>query len=371
MSTASTLVTGQSTPAGTRTRVLVCDDSLVIRGAIGRMLRAQADFDIVASVRDGQAAIDAVRTWHRTASIDVVVLDIEMPVMDGMAALPVLLDIDPTVRVIMASTLTLRGASIAIEALGLGAADYVPKPSTTGAFGDEDFRTELVAKVRGLGRLRRLEQGGRANRSRIDGPAITTRSPRLGPKAALLAISSSTGGPQALFSLFGALGPKLGVPVVLTQHMPASFVPLLADQIAKLGGMTCREASQGETLQADHVTIAPGGRHLTVQPGARGLTVALSDAPAENFCRPSVDVMLRSAAVACGSRTLVVMLTGMGRDGLLGTRAVVEAGGTALAQDEDSSVVWGRPGAIANAGLCRSVLPLKQIPAAIRALVGA
>ena len=145
--------------AAPRIRVLVCDDSLVIRGAIGRMLRAEADFEIVAGVRDGQAAIDTVRARRQVDPIDVVILDIEMPVMDGMTALPVLLSIDPSIRVIMASTLTLRGASITIEALGLGAADFVPKPSTVGTFGDDDFRSELIAKVRGLGRLRQREQG--------------------------------------------------------------------------------------------------------------------------------------------------------------------------------------------------------------------
>ncbi len=353
-----------------RIRVLVCDDSLVIRGAIGRMLRAEADLEVVASVRDGQAAIDAIRSWHR--AIDVVVLDIEMPIMDGMTALPVLLGIDPTLRVIMASTLTLRGASVTVEALGLGAADYVPKPSTTGTFGDEDFRAEIVAKVRGLGRLRRNEQRPPMERMpsvphRAITGAVTARVRSQRP--VLLAIGSSTGGPQALFTFFRELGSGLGIPVILTQHMPASFIPLLADQITKLGVMKCREGREGEILQADEIAIAPGGRHMTIRAVPKGLAIALSDAPPENFCRPSVDVMLRSAASACGPRTLVVMLTGMGRDGLVGTQAIVGLGGSALAQDEDSSVVWGMPGAIANAGLCRSVLPLKQLPAAVRELV--
>ena len=152
--------------------------------------------------------------------------------------------------------------------------------------------------------------------------------------------------------------------------MPASFVPLLADQITKMGGVSCRQADDGEALQPDHVTIAPGGRHLTVRGVKGSLTAALSDAPPENYCRPSVDVMLRSVVPICGNTTLVVMLTGMGRDGLVGTQAIVSAGGTALAQDENSSVVWGMPGAIANAGLCRAVLPLGQLAGVVRELVG-
>jgi two-component system chemotaxis response regulator CheB len=352
--------------ASDRLRVLVCDDSLVIRNSVTRMLRAEADFEVVAGVRNGQAAVDTVRTRTGASSIDVVVLDIEMPVMDGMSALPLLLEIDPSVRVIMASTLTLRGASVTIEALALGAADYIPKPSTTGTFNDDEFRADLVAKVRGLGRLRRREQ---LRRPTLVAPQATIGySRRPGGRTALLAIGSSTGGPQALFTFFRSLGPKLGIPVILTQHMPASFVPLLADQIARIGGLTCSVAERGELLRPDHVVIAPGGMHLTINATPSGLAAGLSDAPPENYCRPSVDVMLRSVADACGARAIVLMLTGMGRDGLAGTRAVVSAGGVALAQDEDTSVVWGMPGAIAKEGLCHSVLPLARLANAVREL---
>ena len=358
------------------TRVLICDDSLVIRGAIGRMLRGEADIEVSASVRDGRAAVEAVQARLNGLSIDVVVLDIEMPVMDGMTALPLLLAADPTVRVIMASTLTTRGATIAVEALALGAADYVPKPSTAGqGGGDEEFKAELIAKVRGYGRLRRRQCDASASRGPrlVDAlprsAAIPARPAAVALRPAVLAVGSSTGGPQALLSFFRRLGPSLGIPVILTQHMPAAFVPLLAEQITKAGGMACREAVEGERLVVDRVAIAPGGRHLTIRGGPEAMEVALSDAAAENHCRPSVDVMLRSAAATCPGRVLVVMLTGMGRDGLLGTQRVVEGGGCALAQDEASSVVWGMPGAIATAGLCRSVLPLDKLPDAVRDLV--
>ena len=363
---------GKSGSAADPIRVLVCDDSLTIRGAIVRMLRCQPDLDVVASVRHGGAAVDAVQTRFSSAPIDVVVLDIEMPVMDGMAALPLILKTDPTIRVIMASTLTSRGASITLECLALGAADYIPKPSTAGQFGDEEFQAELVAKVRGLGSLRRRERARPPSSQTVSpaAPAVASARPN-SFRPALIAIGSSTGGPQALFAFFRSLGPRLGIPVVLTQHMPASFVPLLAEQITRLGGMPCREAIQDQVLRPDQIAIAPGGRHLVVNAGPNGLTASLSDDPAENYCKPSVDVMLRSAAVAAHGRVLVVMLTGMGRDGLAGTRIVVEAGGLALAQDEDSSVVWGMPGAIATAGLCREVLPLASLAGAVRKMVGA
>ena len=334
---------------------MVCDDSLVIRGAIARMLEADPAIRVVARVGNGQAAIDELK---RTP-VDVLVLDIEMPVMDGITALPLLLRADPGLRVIMASTLTTRGADIALRALRLGAADYVPKPSSIGAVSDVVFRRELLEKVKGLARLRR----------RAAQPAAPVAAPaaalRLRPAAALapklLAIGSSTGGPQALFTLVQGLGRTLNVPVVLTQHMPATFTPILAEHISKLGGLPCAEAKHGETLTAGRIHMAPGDRHLVVEPAGNFLRAKLTSDPPENFCRPSVDPMLRSAAAACDGRVLVVMLTGMGQDGLAGTRRVIESGGAAIAQDEATSVVWGMPGAVANAGLCHAVLPLPRI----------
>jgi two-component system chemotaxis response regulator CheB len=177
----------------------------------------------------------------------------------------------------------------------------------------------------------------------------------------LLAVGSSTGGPQALFALVQGLGKTLNVPVVLTQHMPATFTPILAEHIGKLGGLPCAEAKDGEALMAGRIYLAPGDHHLLVNAARGGLQARLTSDPPENFCRPSVDPMLRSAATACDGRVLVAMLTGMGQDGLAGTRRVVEAGGSAVAQDEATSVVWGMPGAVAQAGLCHAVLPLPRI----------
>jgi two-component system chemotaxis response regulator CheB len=327
----------------------VCDDSSVIRGAVARMLDVEPTVQVVARVANGQLALDELK---RTP-VDVLVLDIEMPVMDGMTALPLLLRADPGLKIIMASTLTTRGADIALRALRLGAADYVPKPSAV--TGDETFRRDLVEKVKGLGRMRR----------RTAQPVRDMALLRLRPAAIvaprLLAIGSSTGGPQALFTLVQGLGKTLSVPVVMTQHMPATFTPILAEHISKLGGMPCAEAKDGEPLIAGRIYLAPGDHHLLVDGTRTGLRARLTSDPPENFCRPSVDPMLRSAATVCDGRVLVAMLTGMGQDGLAGTRRLIDAGGTAVAQDEATSVVWGMPGAVALAGLCHAVLPLPRI----------
>jgi two-component system chemotaxis response regulator CheB len=350
---------------------MICDDSATIRGAISRMLEADPGIQVVSKVSNGRMAIEELK---RT-KVDVLVLDIEMPVLDGMTALPLLLQTDPGLKVIMASTLTTRGADIAMRALRMGAADYVPKPSTIGATSDERFKSEIISKVKGLARLR--------NRATLPvrpaASCMTRPAPMLPPK--LLAIGSSTGGPQALFTLIQALGRSVNVPLVLTQHMPATFTPILAEHITRLGGLPCAEAKDGEALLPGQIYLAPGDKHLIIerdgtpaggrlvgQPNGQrapmGGAVArarLSSDPPENFCRPAVDPMLRSAAGACDGRVLVTMLTGMGHDGLAGTRRVVEAGGAAIAQDEATSVVWGMPGAIAQAGLCHAVLPLPRI----------
>jgi len=278
---------------------------------------------------------------------------------------------------VMASTLTERNADISLRALALGAKDYIPKPSTTRELtGAEAFKRELSAKVKAFGNTRRRRRGERLPAKRAFSversmPAPVALAPTSAPAIVLrpvgrelpqvIAIGSSTGGPQALFTLVQGLGRTVGVPVVLTQHMPATFTPILAEHITKLGGLPCAEARDGEPLVNGRIYLAPGDRHLLIE-GAKGsMRARLTSDPPENFCRPSVDPMLRSATTVCEGRVLVTMLTGMGHDGLAGTRQVIEAGGTAIAQDEGTSVVWGMPGAVAQAGLCHAVLPLPHI----------
>ena len=351
----SSLARPQPTASAQIARVMVCDDSAVIRAAIARILEADPAVRVVARVANGQAAIDELR---RT-KVDVLVLDIEMPVMDGMTALPLLLKADPHLKIVMASTLTTRGADIAMRALGLGAADYVSKPSSTGTVKDDRFAKEILQKVIGLARLRWRSTQPVPQRPPVSAQPLRP-APVLPPR--LLAIGSSTGGPQALFTLFKGLGTAVNVPVVLTQHMPATFTPILADHITKLGGLPCAEAVHGETLKPGRVYLAPGDRHLLIDNQGNGnLRARLTNDPPENFCRPAADPMLRSSSAACDGRVLVAMLTGMGQDGLIGTKRVIEAGGVAVAQDEATSVVWGMPGAIAQAGLCHAVLPLPRI----------
>lgn len=340
-------------------RVAICDDSAITRGAIGRLLETEAGIVVVARYSNGQEAIAGIRSQR----VDVLVLDVEMPLMDGLTALPELLRVDPGLRVIMASTLTARGANIALQALRLGAADYVPKPTAMQLGSDGSFRHELIAKVKGLARMRQ-----RLGRPELPLNRDLRRLSSSEPLR-LLAIGSSTGGPQALFTLIQGLGRELSVPVVITQHMPAPFTQLLADHITRLGGMPCAEVKDGDLLQSSCIFLAPGDRHFLVEESAGGLRARLSNGPLVNYCRPAVDPMLESAATACNGRVLTVMLTGMGHDGLAGTARVVSKGGIAIAQDEATSVVWGMPGAIAKAGLCHAVLPLSSIASKVHEIL--
>lgn len=327
---------------------MVCDDSALIRGAISRIIESDPAIRVVARAVNGEQAVEMLRQ----TPVDLVVLDVEMPGMDGLTALPLLLRTKPAPRVLMASTLTTRGAEVTLRALRLGAADCIAKPSALGALGEGEFRRDLLSKIQALGR-----RSGDSVRSLPLKPM-----PRPARPVQLLAVGSSTGGPQALFSLVQGLGTRVPVPVVITQHMPASFMPTLAQHLGRLGGMPCALAEAAQKLLPAHIYLAPGDRHLLVEKtDGIGLRARLEDGPAVNFCRPSVDPLFESAGRATGGAVMLTMLTGMGQDGLNGTRSAVEAGAVAIAQDEETSVVWGMPGAIARAGLCHAVLPLPQI----------
>jgi two-component system chemotaxis response regulator CheB len=340
---------------------MLCDDSATARAVLRRLLEAEAGIRVVHQAADGRAALDALAA----AKPDVVLLDLEMPVMDGMTALPLILKAAPRAAVIVASALTQRGARAAIAALAAGAADYVPKPQgAAGGAADPAFRTELIAKVRGWARMKRQDGAPPAHPA----PAPMARpAPARGGRPALVAIGCSTGGPQALAALVARL-PRLPVPVVLVQHMPAGFTTMLAEHLDRLGPHRCAEARDGEALAPGHIHLAPGDRHLLVEAHAAGLRARLTTDPPENFCRPAVDPMLRSAVRAVGGRLLATILTGMGHDGLEGCRAVAAAGGTVLAQDEASSVVWGMPGAVARAGLAALLAPPAALAERIAAL---
>jgi two-component system chemotaxis response regulator CheB len=359
---------------------MVVDDSAVIRGLLTRALETEPDFAVVASAGNGQMAINAMKRQD----IELVVLDIEMPVMDGLTALPQLLALRPDLKIVMASTLTRRGADISLKALAAGAADYVTKPGSTALTSAQDFKRELVDKLRALAQARRNVAGvrqpvrGAAGEARPPAAAIPATRPqaaplRLRPLTAeipeVLAVGSSTGGPQALFRLLAAVKDGIKQPIFITQHMPATFTTILAEHLAKASGWPSAEAVDGEPVRAGRIYVAPGDFHMLIEGGGdRGRVVRLAKTAPENFCRPSVDPMLRSLAAAYGRRVLCTILTGMGHDGLAGCKAVVGAGGTVLAQDEATSVVWGMPGAVATAGLCSAVLPIDEIGPLIRRL---
>jgi len=351
---------GAARPAAQpRYRVMVVDDSAVIRGFITRALERDPEIGVVASANNGEVAVRRVAR----GDIDVVILDIEMPVMDGMTALPRILKARPGIKVIMASTLTRKNAAVSLEALAAGAADYVPKPSSMGELhASEDFSRDLIAKIKALAAPKRPAA------ARTAPPPTAVRRPST-VRPAVLAVGSSTGGPQALFKVFGALGTRITGPIFLTQHMPPTFTGILAEHLARISGAACAEAADGEAVTGGRVYVAPGNFHMLVKPGADGPVVRLATDPPENFCRPAVDPMLRSLVAVYGAKVLAVILTGMGHDGLAGGRAVVEAGGTLIAQDEPSSVVWGMPGAVAGAGLASAILPIDQIAAHILTLL--
>ena len=357
-----------------RLRVMVVDDSVVIRGLISRWVSAEADMEVVASLRTG---LDAVNQIDRIKP-DVAVLDIEMPELDGISALPQLLAKKRDLIIIMASTLTRRNAEISFKALSLGASDYIPKPeSTREASTVEIFHHDLIQKIRSLGA--KVRRAAPAIASPALAPALPADKPASSARPAVthtalmrrafgmqqprvLVIGSSTGGPQALMALIAELGPVIDrYPVLITQHMPPTFTTILAEHLARSSRRPAHEAVDGEPVKAGQIYLAPGGRHMRVVRHGAEVAIALDDGAPVNFCKPAVDPLFTSAIDVWQSGVLAVILTGMGSDGMRGGKEVVAAGGSVIAQDEATSVVWGMPGAAANAGICAAILPLNQI----------
>jgi two-component system, chemotaxis family, protein-glutamate methylesterase/glutaminase len=356
-------------------RIMIVDDSAVIRGLLTRNIEADPELMVVASAGDGRMALNALQRHD----VEIVILDIEMPVMDGLTALPKLIEAKPGIRVLVASTLTLRGATTSLKALAAGAADYITKPGTSSLTTADEFKRQLIGKVKALAYARRSSRGeAQPVASEIAAPAAAPSvrrggAIRLRPQSSerpdVLVIGSSTGGPQALFRLLKDMA-ALPQPILITQHMPATFTTILAEHIQRVAGRPAVEAVDGSPIERSHIYIAPGDFHMLVESEGAQRRIRLSKAAPENFCRPSVDPMLRSAARVYGRRVLCTILTGMGQDGLRGGEAVVDAGGTVMAQDENTSIVWGMPGAVAMAGLCSAVLPLDELGSAIARLAG-
>jgi two-component system chemotaxis response regulator CheB len=361
--------------AARRIRVRVVDDAVVVRGLFARWVEAEPDLELAASLSSGRDAVNQIER----ADPDVVVLDVEMPELDGIAALPLLLARKPNLVVIMASTVTRRNAEISLRALSLGAADYIAKPSTTREVTlSVNFRRDLVERIRQLGlRARRPRPLPAPARTAplMPRPAVVplplppAAEPReivLRPMPAtpprVLLIGASTGGPQALNTVITRIGGVLErAPVLITQHMPPTFTVILAEHLARLSRRPVREAEDGEEINAGTVYIAPGGRHMKVARRDGTAVAAIDDGEPVNFCKPSVDLLFSSAAQVWGGKALGLVLTGMGADGLNGARALVAAGGNMLTQDEATSVIWGMPGQVAQAGLASAMLPLDEI----------
>ncbi len=364
-----------------RIRVMIVDDAVVVRGLFARWVEAEPDLEVVASLRTGRDAVNQVER----ADPDVVVLDVDMPELDGIAALPLLLEKRRDLVIIMASTLTRRNAEISLRALSLGAADYIPKPATNREVtGSPTFRRELIEKIRNLGLRARRFRPGLLPLQGVEPPLAPRYKPRPGADRPItlrampatpprvLVIGSSTGGPQALNAIVTQIGGVLDrAPVLITQHMPPTFTTIMAEHLARTANRPVREAQDGEEINVGTIYLAPGGRHMSVR-GRDGMAViVIDDGPLVNFCKPAVDPLFSTAAEVWGSKVLALVLTGMGSDGLRGAQTIVAAGGSVLAQDEASSVVWGMPGQVAHAGVCSAVLPLIEIaPRLVRLFAG-
>jgi two-component system, chemotaxis family, protein-glutamate methylesterase/glutaminase len=356
-------------------RVLIVDDSAVARRLISDMLSADPAVEVVGVAANGRIALERIPQVNP----EMVILDVEMPEMDGLETLRAIRQTWPRLPVIMFSSLTERGAGVTLEALTLGASDYVTKPSK-GANGQQDGQRvgdELIAKIKTLCR-RDLSGIDRPSASRNAPPAQAPRNlssaraeTRTSALVELVAIGVSTGGPNALAELIPAFPSNFYAPIVIVQHMPPLFTRLLAERLAAKGAIEVREAFAGAELKPGVAWIAPGNHHMIVEKNGAKPILNLNQDPPENSCRPAVDVLFRSAARIYGSAIVAVVLTGMGQDGLRGCEAIHQAGGQILVQDEASSVVWGMPGFVARAGLANKVLPLGKIGAEIMHRVSA
>jgi len=347
---------------GSKKRVLLVDDAVVVRKVLSQAIAQDPDLEVAATAVNGRVALSK----FAGVNPDIILLDIEMPEMDGLETVREIRKLDARVPIIMFSTLSERGALVTLEALALGATDYVTKPSNLDAASTfEAITRELIPKIRVLCHLTSSHNILTAI------PKPVTPAPVLRPRQCLLApakivvIGVSTGGPDALAQLLPHLPAQFPVPVLIAQHMPAIFTTMLAARLTSKSQLPVRECVSGEPVSSGYAVIAPGDYHMEVQAENGTPVLKTHQGPRENFCRPSVDVLFRSVASVYGERALAVVLTGMGQDGLKGCEMLRAGGARIYVQDEASSVVWGMPGFVAKSGLADKILPLKQIAAEI------
>jgi|SRR5271165_2704717 len=355
-------------------RVLIVDDAVVMRRLISTVLESDPELEVAGIAPNGKIALARIPQVNP----DVITLDVEMPEMNGLETILEIRKIYPRLPVIMFSTMTRRGAVETVEALARGATDYVTKPANVGSVseGMERLRIELIPKIKAYARplacpapaqlahtlgARSAAPGGRHGNGTV---------PSGNFHCSVIAIGASTGGPNALHQVIPSLPASLAVPVLIVQHMPPVFTELLAQRLDQASQIRVHEARDGVQIERGHAYIAPGGKHLVVASENGCVRALLNEEPPENSCRPAVDVLFRSVAQVYGGGTLGVVLTGMGQDGLRGARWIHEAGGKLIAQDQNSSVVWGMPGALAEAGLADEIAPVGEIPGAVMALAG-
>jgi two-component system chemotaxis response regulator CheB len=335
-------------------RVMIVDDSAVYRGVMRQALAKDSGIEIVASATNGQTALDEIGNRE----VDVVLLDLEMPVMDGLTAIPKIHARRPKARIVVASAFTAQGSERAVQALTSGASDCVQKPSTLGGgLSLDEYGKQLLSKVRQFAPLDKV----RAVERQLPQTTRPVAQPFHESTPDILVIGSSTGGPNALAAFFKQLPKGFPFPIVLVQHMPPGFTRMLAQRIEADCGIPCTEVTDESPLAPGRIYLAPGDHHLIVSGSAGAPTLKLNQDPPENFCRPAVDPLFRSAAKVFGKGVLAIVLTGMGDDGARGATEVVQAGGRVMVQDEATSVVWGMPGAVVRAGAAQLVLPLGEL----------
>jgi two-component system chemotaxis response regulator CheB len=339
-------------------RVLVVDDSVVMRRVLSDVVASDPELEVAGYAANGQIALNLLDQ----VSPDVLTLDIEMPVMDGLATLKAMRARRSNVPVIMFSTLTERGAEATIDSLALGASDYVAKPTDLGSYdaARERIRAALLPKIKAL-----CWTKDRAKLTPAAPPRTSMRRNKAAARIDIVAIGCSTGGPNALAQLLPAIPCEFPVPILIVQHMPPAFTRFLAQRLGTLCSVPVEEAAWGQAMSPGRVQVAPGGFHLAVTGNGAVPELEITQGPPENSCRPSVDVLFRSLVPVFSNHVLAVVLTGMGQDGLRGCEMLADAGAQIIAQDEATSVVWGMPGFVAKAGLADAVLPLPEIGAQI------
>ena len=349
--------------------VALIDDSSVIRGALTRIIETDKNIKVIASLANGEMAVSCAKN-HKP---DVMVLDIEMPIMDGLTALPQIIKHSPDTKVIMFSALTNEGADATIKAMALGAVECIVKPkSSQDTSPGSEFHTYITSLIKTLGGAKPANNltsniKSEENKSYNVAPKVNSSQSFQPPE--ILAVGSSTGGPQALFNFFKGLG-AIDVPVIITQHMPATFTKILAEHITQKSEMPAYEGEDGMVIEKGKIYVAPGGKHMTFKRQDGQTVIKLDDGVPENFCKPAVDVMMRSIIDIHQNKILCVILTGMGHDGLVGARQLHKLGGRIIAQDKKTSVVWGMPGAVAEDGICNEVLPIDDIGQKVKQIIG-